>query len=97
VSRHAPTHRRDDVVDLAELREERLDACLVADVEHLGCDAITRVQAPRSGSDLVRVRRADDDVRALGECSLGDGKADAGCAADDEDLLVREGRHGLWM
>jgi hypothetical protein len=89
----AGAYRVDEVRDRAGLREQRLEALLRADVDDVALHTLAPVQACGGRLELARGRGRDDHVCAFGERRLGHGEADAGRAADDENLLACEGGH----
>lgn len=73
------------MVELADPVEEGGERGLIGDVQQ---DAFGRAtELLHRQVDPAPVAGGDDHVRTLGRCGLGDGEADAGGAAYDDDTL----------
>jgi hypothetical protein len=80
-----------DVVDPADVLDQRRDGGVVGDVDRLRCDRRVVV----GGGQCRPVAPSYDDARALGGSEFGDRAGDAAAAADHEDRPFVQGvRHG---
>lgn len=85
-----------DVVDFTRLLKKRLSGFFygrgakVADVARDVAVGVGGFQSVDGAGEFLVGRGGDGDGRSVGEAQGGDGEADAGSAADDEDGFVGE-------